>query len=476
MTARILVADGQATNRITLKVRLAAACYHVTTAASAAQLLDELGKSPPPQMIVLGGGLPDADPVRLCEMLCGDPLSAGIPVVMLADQTQRLQGLRAGAAAVLDPGLGEQMLLARIRGLLRDNEVTPAGMAEPHCTFDHRPPGQVRITLIADSPGRALCWKHLLGQRLPYRFAICQPDQALGQAAQEGGADLYVIAADIEGGGDGLRLLSELRARNGSRNAAFVIATEPANAETAAMALDLGAGDVMSVSPGPGGIEAAALALQAQVTRKLRADRRRAEAQRNLVWAMTDPLTGLFNRRYALPRLAEIARQGQPFATILMDLDHFKQINDQYGHAAGDAVLCDIARRLQRVIGDAGLLARHGGEEFLAVLPATDESMACAMAERLRQMTEARPVLLSGLSGGGSVPVTMSVGLALTSPVVGQADGDTGWQHALERADRALLLAKARGRNRIMLAPPVTDWSAPAPPATILPVTGTNGQ
>ena len=70
----------------------------------------------------------------------------------------------------------------------------------------------------------------------------------------------------------------------------------------------------------------------------------------------------------------------------------------------------------------------------------------------------------------------MSVGLALTSPARGQDDGDAGWQHALERADRALLLAKARGRNRIMLAPPVTDWPAPAPPATMLPVTGTDGQ
>lgn len=458
MTARILVADGQATNRITLKVRLAAACYQVATAGTAERLLAEL-RAVRPALILLGGALPDADPVALCAALARDREAAGIPVIMVADGAHRLEGLRAGAAAVLDPGIDEQMLLARIRGLLRDAEgAAEPGLAEAAAGFQHPSDQGAQVTLVADSAGRALCWKHLLGQRLPYRFMIRDPEEALGEAAAGRCSDLYLIAADIEGRGDGLRLLSELRSRHGSRDSAFVIATDSKHVDLNAIALDLGAGDVLPVNLGGGGTEAAALALRAQMSRKLRGDRRRAEAQRNMLWAMTDPLTGLYNRRYALPRLAEIAqdaRRGDSrFAVLIMDLDCFKQINDQHGHAAGDAVLSEVARRLHRTVGDAGTVARLGGEEFLTILPDSDESLACALAERIRNMVEARPVLLPGLSGGGSIRVTLSAGVALPAPSDRGLAAEAIAQHVLERADRALILAKNRGRNRVMLAQP----------------------
>lgn len=457
MTARIFVADGQATNRITLKVRLAAACYQVVTAGTAAQLMTDLRKVRP-HLIILGAGLPDANPVALCAELARGR-HGRVPVVILAPEESRLAGLQAGAAAVLDPGIEEQMLLARIRGLLRDTQtMAETGLAEAPAGFDHPSDQGAQVALVADSAGRALCWKHLLGQRLPYRFVVKDPEEALGEAATGHCSDLYLIAADIEGRGDGLRLLSELRSRKGSRDSAFVIATEAGHVDISAIALDLGAGDVLPVNLGAAGTEAAALALRAQMSRKLRGDQRRAEAERNIRLAMIDPLTGLYNRRYALPRLAEIAvdadRSGTRFAALIMDLDYFKQINDRHGHGAGDAVLAEIARRLEHAVGQDGLVARLGGEEFLAVLPDSDESLACAMAERIRNMVEARPVLLPDLSGGGSIGVTLSAGVALISPRNrARGCGDTV-DHVLERADKALIMAKNRGRNRVMLAQP----------------------
>lgn len=458
MTARILVADGVATTRITLKVRLAAACYDVLTAGTADQLMIQAVDGRP-DLIILGNGFPRQDPVDICGALMRHRDCASIPVLMLADPATRLEALRAGAAAVLDPGVDEQMLLARIRGLLRDTGPVvepPRAMAEGAAAFAHAT-HSAEIALVADSSARALRWRHLLQRRLPHRFAIRSPEEALGAVAAGRAADLYLIAADIDARGDGLRLLSELRSRGGSRDAAFVVATEADRAELSAVALDLGAGEVLPIDLGGGtGGEVAALALQTQLSRKRQSDRRRAEAQRNMLWAMTDPLTGLYNRRYALPRLTEIARdalrEGSCFAVLALDLDRFKRINDSHGHAAGDAVLCAVARRLDIAIGKDGITARLGGEEFLGVIPGADDQRAYLKAEEIRRAVEAQPILLPDLSGGGEVGVTLSIGVAIARTTAGRGEPERLAELSLERADRALLIAKSLGRNRVMLA------------------------
>lgn len=459
MTARILVADGTATTRITLKVRLAAACYEVMT-ASTAQQLRQLACHGRPDLILLGSGFGDLDPVALCSALTRDRDCLGVPVLMLAGGGARLEALQAGAAAVLEPTVDEQMLLARIRGLLRDTGATPdpqPTLAEPPSDFAAAP-AQSDVTLVADTAARALRWRHLLQRRLPgCRFDICSPEEALGAVAADRPADLYLIAADIEGRGDGLRLLSELRSRHGSRDAAFVVATAPQRAELGAIALDLGAGEVLPLDlGGEPGIEIAVLALQMQLTRKEQGDRRRAEVMRNMLWAMTDPLTGLYNRRFALPRLTEIVRdslrENAPFAVLALDLDRFKRINDCHGHAAGDAVLREVAHRLETRVAGHGMTARLGGEEFLAVLPGADDAEACRQAEGIRQVIETQPIALPHLSGGGLVTVTLSIGVAIGRSGQQGIPPERLAEMSLERADRALMSAKSLGRNRVMLA------------------------
>ncbi|MBK4215514.1 diguanylate cyclase [Paracoccus caeni] len=455
MTARILVADGVATSRIMLKVRLTSACYEVEAVSSCTQLVASV-ESNRPDLILLGSGLDDRDLVTLCRAIAQE--WPQMTVLALADGETRIQALQAGATATLPPSVDEPMLLARIRCLLRDAETgqaTGLAMAEMAAPFDNAPGGEV--TLVADSPARAMRWRHLLQGRLGCSFAIRNPEEALSAAASGLPSDLYVIAADIGGRGDGLRLLSELRSRSGSRDAAFVVATEPHRDEMAAIALDLGAGEVLPIDLSElGNVEMAALTLRNQLARKRRSDHRRAEAQRTLIWAMTDPLTGLFNRRYALPRIAEIAaeamRQDHLFAVLALDLDHFKAVNDRHGHAAGDAVLCDIARRLETVVADRGLTARLGGEEFLVILPRTGEHEAYRMAEEIRRAVEMRSTLLPRLSGGGMVSVTLSVGLAVSDPGLHVGSPESLADISLERADRALIAAKTRGRNRVMLA------------------------
>jgi diguanylate cyclase (GGDEF)-like protein len=159
-----------------------------------------------------------------------------------------------------------------------------------------------------------------------------------------------------------------------------------------------------------------------------------------------DPLTNLLNRR-ALEGELQIEWQrlrqgGAGFAVLALDLDHFKDVNDRYGHPAGDAVLALAAQRLRAAVRDVDTVARTGGEEFVVLLPQSTTESALAAAQRLRQgMVDALFQV-----PGGSVAVTVSVGVALPLPE------DTGAQQVLQRADRALYRAKEQGRNRVVLA------------------------
>ncbi|MCB1998751.1 MAG: GGDEF domain-containing protein, partial [Rhodoferax sp.] len=163
--------------------------------------------------------------------------------------------------------------------------------------------------------------------------------------------------------------------------------------------------------------------------------RRAGQAMRRL--AHTDELTGLPNRRDVLARLEAWLARGTPCALLIIDLDHFKRINDTHGHPAGDAVLRAAAEVLRVEGAPPAAAGRLGGEEFALVLPAADGDQAAAVAERLRAAVQALD--LQHVVPGG--PVTTSVGLTLSQPGDGLSD-------LLRRADRALYRAKANGRNR----------------------------
>ena len=163
--------------------------------------------------------------------------------------------------------------------------------------------------------------------------------------------------------------------------------------------------------------------------------------------AVTDTLTGAYNRQYlnqSLPtELATAIERGWPLSIAMIDVDHFKQINDRYGHDVGDRVLASVARVLRNAIRSDDMLVRYGGEEFLAVLPRTDCRQAWEVGERMRHQFETRPLDASG----HPISVHVSVGIAQ----YGQSDdqADDAVKALIRRADRALYRAKNRGRNRV---------------------------
>jgi diguanylate cyclase (GGDEF)-like protein len=160
--------------------------------------------------------------------------------------------------------------------------------------------------------------------------------------------------------------------------------------------------------------------------------------------AITDPLTGLFNRRYFFERATQefdrALRYRRPLGILIWDTDHFKQVNDTYGHLVGDQVLRTLAERCRISLREADVLGRYGGEEFVALLPETGMHSAYQAGERLRQAVSRTPIRV----GVHEIPLSISVGVASLAEGCPSLEALLGW------ADQALLNAKAAGRDRVM--------------------------
>lgn len=164
---------------------------------------------------------------------------------------------------------------------------------------------------------------------------------------------------------------------------------------------------------------------------------------------ITDHLMGIYNRRYLDRRLdeevARVRRYGPPLSVLMIDLDHFKRINDTYGHQVGDIVLVNLGKHIEQAIRKSDLVARYGGEEIVVLAPNTTGPTAATLAEKLRQKVESSVLVPPEKCHGETIHVTVSIGVA----EFGQSNGDG--RALLERADQAMYRAKSEGRNRIAI-------------------------
>lgn len=464
MGGRVLIVDDVATNRIVMKVKLTAAGYLPVVAADGAACL-AMARAAPPDLILLDLQLPDMPGTEVLRRLRADPVTRPVPVVMFSATRAapaRIEAFRAGADEFLVKPLDDQTLLARIRSLMRAREAVAAlgsglgdmpvaalaapGLAEAAAPF--QPPG--KVALVLQRPETAMLLRRHLAGRMADSLAVMSPDEALASGLKDGPApDLFVIEADLAIQGGGLRLMSDLRSRASTRNAAFAIYRGSSSQVAPAMAFDLGANDMISADTAP---EELSLRLQRLLVLKREADRLRASVQDGLRLAVIDPLTGLHNRRYGLAQMQAIAEKaratGAAFAVLVADIDRFKAINDRFGHAAGDAVLVEVAARLRDNLRMGDLLARIGGEEFLIALPDIALPEARLIAERLCDVMIAQPFRLAR---GEALVVTLSIGLAISDAGETPAHVETVTD-LFDRADRALMRSKAAGRNQVTVS------------------------
>lgn len=465
MTGRILIVDDVATNRIVMKVKLSAALYDVVPAASGVEAL-EIAASGGIDIVIMDMMMPGMTGAETCRKMRADPAMATIPVILVTacdDREARMEGLSAGADDFLTKPVDELALLARVRSLLRSRgeeqdfrarggdmfemaRAAMTGMCEtPGAGFEVMPSERLtgRIALIGGSEAR---WPPVQRDRLRPLFreevALMGRDAALA-IEPDRAPDLFLLDADLALRNDGLRLMSELRSRPATRHAAFIVLLPKGDSERAATALDLGAADVSYHPFSAGEIS---MRIRTQLARKRRADRMRDTLDSGLKMAMFDTLTGLHNRPYALHHLEKVVTrcraQGIRAGLVLMDIDHFKAVNDTHGHPVGDAVLARVAQCLQSSLRAEDVVARIGGEEFLAILPDTDVANVRLVAERLRAGIEDLAV---PLPNGDRLSVTISIGAGMLE------DCDRQGSDMMARIDRALYAAKNDGRNRVCL-------------------------
>ena len=500
MSGKILVVDDVATNRIILKAKLALACYDVVQAGSGAEAL-ERARTERPNLVLLDLAMPEMDGLAVLRRLKADPATAQIPVIVVtghADTRSKIAALKAGAEDFLSKPLEDPVLFARVRALLRARTLADdlglhpeahraLGLSEAAARFDAAPratgegagaasgepvgargasnaPESGRVALVPPDAATGTRWRRALdgraGLAVETMDAACVLRLVRGLDAGAGPQvpDAFVIAADLRAPGEGLMLLSELRAQAATRHAAILVALPQERRAIGPMALDLGASDLL---PPPLDPEELALRLTAQLARKRADDALRARLRDGLELALTDPLTGLHNRRYALAQIdrmhADCAARDVPLAAMMLDLDRFKAVNDRHGHAAGDALLRIVGERLRTELGPGDVLARIGGEEFLVAVGGTDRDGAWRLAERLRRAIADTPITLPPAPGTRCGPAaldriaqTLSIGVAVCRPAEAADDADAP-ARLLARADRALYEAKAAGRNRTVL-------------------------
>jgi len=487
MAGRIVLYDGIAANRIVLRCKLSAACYTVVQADSHDDLLHR-AMTEPADLVICDLDAAPRRALALCRALCGQLSALRVPVILTASDpppAMRIAAYGAGAWALLRKPLHDDLLLATLRQVLRQAHavreslrhkasVAALGLAEPAAAFGPAmgtAPGTAQgaaqgmahgaVALVTDDPARGAAAARDLGGRLDaVELQTLTPERALARGDETRPPDSYVILASPDRWQRSMRLVSDLRSRAGSRDARIVMVLDRAHrsdargddgdaevALRAAMALDLGADDVLFGDLHPAEL---AIRLDRQATRKRFVDGSRRTLQSGIELAARDPLTGLYNRRYAVPRLGTMLQRARdrrlPLALMALDLDRFKAVNDTHGHAAGDAVLVEVAKRLSGALRGRDLLARSGGEEFWIAMPDTGAAEAATAAQALCQLVRANPVALPG--GGGLIRVTISIGVAVSTG----ADRADTLDGLLDRADSALYAAKAAGRDKVTCA------------------------
>ena len=456
MSAKILIVDSVATNRIVLKVKMLSAQFHVETCATFAQAMTRMAKDLP-DLVLLNLGVMTAEGLAFCRRLREESATERLAIVgvQLPDTpSARLAALEAGMDDVMPQPLHEGLLLARIRSLLRTRNVWQEvalrettsrilGFSERRKPFALQ--STIRLVTGAEKPWEQALAK-ALGAKISRAGAIGSVQTMLGDAA----ASLIILDAAFIATCSGVNLFSlvaDLRSRPNSRDAGLIVLLPANDADTTAMCLDLGVDDVIfATTDGPEVIYRATAVRQ----HRLAAEALRETVRSDLRAAMTDPLTGLFNRRYAGPHLARMAEaakdHARELAVMMIDIDHFKTINDRYGHAAGDAVLQQVAQRLHCNLRAEDLIARMGGEEFLVAMPNTTPHQAGQAATRLCKVINDSPFAV-----GEHVPrvnVSISVGLVVSGK---KASAKSTFETLYGSADAALYAAKAAGRNRVAI-------------------------
>ncbi len=451
MTARILIVDDVPANTRLLEAKLSSEYYQIATAQDGFEAL-RLAHGWQPDLILLDVMMPGLDGYETCRRLKADPATHHIPVVMvtaLGEPGERLRGLESGADDFLTKPVEYDTLLARVRSLVRLKRMLDEWRARGETAralgLGAEPPGIPSVhgarALVVDD------WD-LGAQQVQDALALegVLPGRASGEAEAMALTaaipfDLIVLSLGMPRD-EALRLASRLRAADATHDIPLLLIAEPEQRDRILRGFDLGANDWL-MRP----LDENELRVRArnQIRRKFYQDRLRADLGQALEMALTDPLTGFYNQRYLMRHLRGLMTSGLSggLCVLMLDVDHFKTVNDRYGHAAGDRALKLVAETLRSRTRVFDSIARYGGEEFVVVMPGATASDGMHAAERLRASIEGATF---EPTAGTVHTLTVSIGVAFSESRAATPE------QMLQDADAAMYRAKRAGRNRVQLA------------------------
>lgn len=454
MTGRILVVDDNPTNVKLLEARLSADYYTVITADNGKDAI-EICNRDECDIILLDVMMPEMNGFEVCRILKAGPETLHVPILVLTalDGVQdRIEGLEAGADDFLTKPFREIELMARVKSLLRVkllvDELRMRAMTAHDVHMEllfervFASPAPNEAVLVVDDRESSASKIRSTLMRCGYQVIIeADPEKALAYASEQNPI-LAIVNLDLQGF-DGLRLCSQMRQLERTRNLPLLAISDEGNEAQLSRALDMGVNDFVSR---PIEVNELAARCQTQLRRRRYSDFLRESVQNTMEMAVKDALTGLYNRRYLETHLASHVKsareKGTPLSLLILDIDHFKQVNDVYGHDGGDLVLKEFASRMSDNVRRIDLPCRMGGEEFVVIMPETDRDLAYSVAERIRAVVAAKPFIVD--NNGLEAAVTTSVGISC------YLDENDTPETLMKRADLALYQAKGTGRNRVV--------------------------
>lgn len=446
MTARILVVDDLEQNIKLLEAKLLTGYYIVFTASSGKAAIELLEKEKI-DVILLDGMMPDMDGFETCKLIKSNPKTTHIPVVMitaLSDISDRIHGLEVGADEFLTKPVDDVALFARVNSLSRTKAVIDELKLrnKTNATLGGKVVELIdsfadnNIVIIDDDVVQAKNIVTMLN-KITSNTHILRDIEGITKMAFD--IDLIIISCQMES--DPLRILSSLRGMDILKNTAFTFLADEDSMKIVIKGLELGINDYFIYPVDQNELLAR---IRTQLRRKKYQDELRNELDQSLNLSFKDSLTGIYNRRYFDAHIEHLISDSKNLNSniclLMVDIDHFKKVNDKYGHQAGDFVLKAVTEALSQSIREIDLLARYGGEEFVIVFSNVPISQGLKLAERLRKSVEELNITLPEINE--SISCTISIG------ITEYKDTDSIAQF-IEKADKALYRSKSEGRNRI---------------------------